>query len=42
MLPSNYAGVSEFMLALGAAIAAAAVVIHIVFRLADAAREDEE
>lgn len=40
MIPTQYAGLSEFVLALGAALALGWLVIWVVFRWADAARTE--
>jgi hypothetical protein len=42
MIPTQYAGWSEFMLALGAALALGWLVIWAVFRWAGAARSDDD
>ena len=42
MIPTQYAGWSEFMLALGAALALGWLAIWVVFRWADVARSEED
>ena len=42
MIPTQYAGLSEFVLALGAALALGWLVIWVVFRWADVARSEED